>query len=373
MICWIFVFGMVSYFLYFDDFDKPIQRVLDAVVMVLVFMVCETVGIVLLEYIFWKIRIQPLDPQVRAFFNMTFSMLVLLFFYYTVISRIWGKREAVRFTRIQWILHMIIAVYSVMNMIIILEAAGRMKGEMASFILLVNMGFIVFADMYFLYFIQFVEESNQLKLKLKLLEQQADLQYKYYARQEKNYRESVNILHDVDKHITAIEKLMDENNKNIAITYTKEISAILKPLIPQQLTNHPILNILLNDKIQLAQKANIDFQYKIDNIDLSFMNPVDVTTIFENLINNAMEACGQMQEMPWIRLKINSYYEMIAISIENISHNHCVWKNDMPVSQKGQNHGIGLSNVQRVLKKYDGTMHLSSANGIFQCNIILNR
>lgn len=231
---------MVSYFLYFDDFDKPIQRVLDAVVMVLVFMVCETVGIVLLEYIFWKIRIQPLDPQVRAFFNMTFSMLVLLFFYYTVISRIWGKREAVRFTRIQWILHMIIAVYSVMNMIIILEAAGRMKGEMASFILLVNMGFIVFADMYFLYFIQFVEESNQLKLKLKLLEQQADLQYKYYARQEKNYRESVNILHDVDKHITAIEKLMDENNKNIAITYTKEISAILKQLIPQQLTNHPI-------------------------------------------------------------------------------------------------------------------------------------
>jgi hypothetical protein len=49
-------------------------------------------------------------------------------------------------------------------------------------------GFIICADMYFLYFIRFMEDNYQLKVKLELLEQQATLQYKYYLQQEKSIR-----------------------------------------------------------------------------------------------------------------------------------------------------------------------------------------
>ncbi len=373
MLSWIIVFGLVSYLLYFDDIDKPIQRILEAEVMVLVFIICETVGIVLLEFIFWKVHMPSLNVNVRTFLNMTFSMLVLLFIYYALILRIWGKKEKVKFTRTQCILHTIIAIYSFINMIVIIEAVGRIKAEGESFILLINMGFIVFADMYFLYFIQFVEESNQLKVKFELLEQQATMQYHYYVQQEKKYRESISILHDVDKHIMAVERLYNGDNREAAINYTKEINRMLKPLIPQQLTNYPILNILLSDKIQNAEKASIDLHYEIDNVELNFMNPMDVTTIFGNLLDNAIEACEQVEDFRWIKLKISPYYEMIAIRIENSSRDKTHWKNSRPVSQKGLNHGIGLSNVERVLKKYDGSMHLSSDNGIFQCNIIINR
>lgn len=196
-----------------------------------------------------------------------------------------------------------------------------------------------------------MEESNQLKVKLELLEQQEIMQYQYYAQQEEKYRESISILHDVDKHIMAVEGLYNRDNRKAAIQYTKEISKILKPLIPHFLTSQPILNILLQDKIQNAEKMQIDLNYEIENVELNFMNPMDVTTIFGNLLDNAMEACGQVEGLRWITLKISQYHEMIAIRIENTSVDRQRWKNKKPASKKGFHHGIGLSNVERMLKK----------------------
>jgi len=372
MLSWVVSYGLVSYFLYFDDFDKPIRRVLEVEIMVLVFAVCEAAGVALLDFIFWKMQIYPLAPEAESFLNMTFSMFVLLFMYYTFISPIWGRNEKVIFTRTQYVLHFMIAIYSFMNMVVIGVSFGKIKGEGMSSILLINMGFIICADMYFLYFIRFMEDNYQLKIKLELLEQQATLQYKYYLQQEKKYQESYSILHDVDKHIAVIEGLYHGDDKEGTINYIKEMNTILKPLLPQQLTNNGIRNILLNDKIQNTEKLHIDLKYEIGNVDLSFMNPMDITTIFGNLLDNAIEACAQVNASPWIRLKISPYYEMIAIKVENTSNNISKWNEGMPVSQKGANHGIGLSNVERAVEKYDGSMNLSSENGIFQCNVLIN-
>ncbi len=372
MLSWVILYGLVSYFLYFDDFDRPIRRVLEAEVMVLVFAVCEATGVTLIEFVFWKMNMPQLDPGMKNFLNMTFSMIVLLFMYYVFISPVWGRNGKVKFTKTQYILHFIITIYSFMNMVVIAVSYGKIKGESMSFILLINLGFIIFADMYFLYFIRFMEDNYQLKVKLELLEQQATMQYKYYLHQEKKHLESLRILHDVNKHIAVMEGLYHGDDKEGTINYIKEINTILKPLLPQQLTNNGILNILLNDKIHNAEKLHIDLQFEIGNVDLSFMNPMDITTIFGNLLDNALEACEQVNGAPWIRLKINPYYEMIAIKIENSSSNIVSWKEGRPISQKGTNHGIGLSNVERAVEKYDGSMNLSSENGIFQCNVLIN-
>ena len=50
------------------------------------------------------------------------------------------------------------------------------------------------------------------------LEQQAKVQYEYYLTQAKKYDQTIQILHDVNKHIKAIEGLYgaeQENSKNV--------------------------------------------------------------------------------------------------------------------------------------------------------------
>ena len=62
---------------------------------------------------------------------------------------------------------------------------------------------------------------------------------------------------------------------------------------------------------------------------------------------------------------------MISIRIEN----NCTavkWKNGVPVSEKGQNHGMGLLNVRRSVEKYDGNIKLKVEDKKFIVDIFLN-
>lgn len=56
-----------------------------------------------------------------------------------------------------------------------------------------------------------------------MLEKQTDIQYKYYLEQEKKYNKTVQILHDVNKHITTIEQLYANGNIENANEYTRKI------------------------------------------------------------------------------------------------------------------------------------------------------
>lgn len=373
ILSWIFTYALVAFFCYSDDEGRPFRRVVEAEVMVLVFAVCEAAGVFLLDFLIQLFKVSPPQADVMSFLSMTFSMLVLLLLYYVFILRLWGKKEKVRFTKTQSILHFIIAGYSFINMLVIVEVVGKVRGEMVNFLLLLNMGVIVFADLYFLYFIHFIEENNQLKTKLELYEQQASIQYEYYKIQEKQYDESVRVLHDVNKHIAAIEGLYRGENKEEAVNYTREINTILEPLIPQQLVKQPILNILLNDKINNARHQGIELQCDIENVNLDFLDPIDITTIFGNLLDNAIEACTKVNDRKWIHLKISPHLEMVAIRIENATSDATEKDNYRPVSKKGKNHGIGLYNVDRSVKKYNGTIDLNCHNKIFQCNVILSQ
>lgn len=374
---WILLFGLISLIFYKDEGGKGIWRILEAEVMVLVFAICEAIGVLLLSVISWWITIPKLPVEVESFLTMTFSMLVLVFLYYLVISRIWGRNQHIRFTRQQCILHVIIAGYSMVNMLLIIEVVSRLHGRTETILLLINMGFIIIADMYFLYFVQVIEETNQLKIKLKLLEQQSSMQYHYYELQEKKYFDSIRILHDVDKHIRGIERLYQMNHTAEAMEYTKEINKMLSPLIPQNLTSQPMLNILLADKRQEAEKLGIEVTYEIEHVDFGFMEPIDVTTVFGNILDNAIEASIKArQDRPdakaFIVLKIHPYYEMIAIAVENSTIQALEWKDGRPVSRKDGQHGIGLKNVEQTIEKYDGTMQLTMEHGCFHCNIVLS-
>ena len=51
------------------------------------------------------------------------------------------------------------------------------------------------------------DEKNYYEKQLIALEQQAKVQYEYYLTQTKKYDQTILILHDVNKHIKAIEGL----------------------------------------------------------------------------------------------------------------------------------------------------------------------
>ncbi len=371
---WIILFGVIVASVYFDYGKGALQRIFEVTVLMLIITISETVGYILLEFIFWKLDIKDIQPGMLQCLKITFSKLTILVLYYLVVIRIWKSGKQNKFTVAQYVVYSVIIIYSILNLsvIVIVVSNEIVISTAENILLLINMFGIVAITMFFLYFTKYSEENGQLKLKLKLLEQQSDLQYKYYHNQEEKYNESIKILHDVNKHLKMVEEIYQVGGIKDAKAYTEEISRMLKPLVPHEYSNNPILNILINDKEKCASLHNINFELEIGNVDLKFMEQIEVTTLFGNLLDNAIEACETVIKNRFINMKLDSYNDFVVIHISNSTNQNIKWVDEKPISTKGKNHGIGLMNIESVIKKYNGNMILEERQGIFSCNIILN-
>ena len=75
-----------------------------------------------------------------------------------------------------------------------------------------------------------------------------------------------------------------------------------------------------------------------------------------------------------INLKIYPFNEFIYVQLSNTFTGEMKWDGKgKPVSGKGEQHGIGLENVEKVLMKYNGNMQFSVEEDIFEVEIMLNR
>jgi signal transduction histidine kinase len=367
LVVWIVVVALCAYFLFFEDFDRPLKRIIECEVLLLCMGVCESLGVVLTDWFLRLFDIEIESNVMQTCLEVTFSKIIMLFIYYMFIVRLMRKKN-IPFARTQYIINFIILIYSLINMFVIAEG---LKHGQANLILTINMGCIVIADLALLYLMKVTNEKIYLEYEIKSLEKQADLQYRYYVRQEQKYKRTVQILHDVNNHVKSIEQLFANGNVKNATEYALQIEHMLKPLIPIRYTGNPILDILLTDKAMVMEDKDICFDIKVDNVNLDFIDAIDVTTIFGNLLDNAVEACENLEKNRKIFIKIGAYHQMVSIRIENTCAN-VKWKNGLPISEKGKNRGWGLLNVKRSIEKYDGNIKLKIENGKFIVDIFLN-
>lgn len=364
---WVVTVALLSWLFYYDESDRVLRRITECEAMLLCISVCESLGVLFTDWMFAVMHVGAQAGTMLTCMEITFSKVVVIFMYYMVLSRLFYKRKTPS-DSIQWGMNLIILLYSLVNMLVI--AWGAREGR-SDLLLTVNMGCIVLADLYLLYFIRISEEKIELEKEVELLEKQADVQYAYYRAQEHKYQATVQILHDVDKHVKNIETLYAGGDNAKAAEYAQEINTLLKPLIPVKYTGNPILDILLTDKAAQIRDKQIALDIKAEQVDLNFLQAVDTTTIFGNLLDNAIEAAGQAAGERFIRLSIQPYQEMVLVRMENSSAPVRV-KNGFPISQKGEHHGIGLQNVRRCIAKYDGDITFRQSEGVVTVDLLLN-
>ena len=168
---------------------------------------------------------------------------------------------------------------------------------------------------------------------------------------------------DTDKVLEYIDSM--ENN---IVNYNK--------LNQDFYTKNMILDSILRVKKSICTEKNIDFLVDMDFSKNSFMDMVDVCTIFSNVIDNAIEACDKIYEpdiLKKITLKSKYINGFCIILIENTKINEIKErKNIFLTNKKNSNmHGIGLSNVKRTVEKYFGEVIFSHSQNIFTVKIMI--
>lgn len=362
MVVHILLFGIIASFLYSGGRDKKIFRIVEVETMYIMMAIAEAMGMFILDFLLKVLGRTPYSLEILKSMETAFSKMVVLFLYYMVFSRPWKKTELR--SRNQYMLYVIMFLYGTINILLISYISEKEN----FIILIIAVGSIIFCNMYMLYFIQCSFERDEYKLQVMMMEQKEKLQYKNYMAQTEKYQEAMRIIHDENKHIAQMSNLYKENLTEEAKNYHSEISNMLKKFLPTAYTNNPILNCLLSDKAKEAVWLGIQFKVESFTGDLNFMKPIDITTLFGNVLDNAVVAAGECAKDKYVKLSVRAHNSMILIRVENTVNKEIVIK-DGELSNKG----IGILNIERCLETYEGNIEYSYKDYVLCCDIMLNR
>jgi len=238
-------------------------------------------------------------------------------------------------------------------------------------------GVAILALFLFYYAMRTLEKEEALQ-KLQLRAEHAHNQMAMYHTMQNHYEQQRRSLHDYKNQLNCIQGLLDNGKIDEASAYISRITGNLKTQFGDINTNHTIVNIILNQKYQTACNKNIAMTFIMNDLSELTMPEEDLVTLLTNLLDNAIEACekldpNNMSIAKIIQFKMVWENEQIVLSVRNpVCKPVRIANNTIVTSKKDSaRHGIGLSNVDFVIKKYGGTSVITCENGWFSFSAII--
>ena len=221
-------------------------------------------------------------------------------------------------------------------------------------------------------------EHTKLKEKNRELEQDNAILQELLIREQKHYnitKDTIDLInvkcHDL-KHQISVLRNMDEKERDKSLGEVEKAIMIYGNIAK---TGNETLDIVLTEKSFLCESYNIRFTYMIDGESLSFMAPYDISSLFGNAIDNAIESVMKEEEREKRIIKLNASLKRmyLTIHIENFCNEKVRFKDGMPVTNKSdkKNHGFGVKSMNYVVKKYGGTMTMRQDGCLVSLDILL--
>ena len=211
--------------------------------------------------------------------------------------------------------------------------------------------------------IQQEEEQSLEKMKV---------QYQYYEERLKDEQRVREIYHDMKNHLLVLQAQLKESGNTDNQRKKQETEKMLSKLQNEVSaygnyiqTGNAFLDVILKDK--MAKEKQIDFLAEIDFSKGSFIEGLDISTIFGNAFDNAIEACIKLpEEERMITVKTGVRNHFLLILIENSA------KDFSETSTKEDDflHGFGKKNIQKSVERYQGSCQWNYENGIFSLSIL---
>lgn len=202
--------------------------------------------------------------------------------------------------------------------------------------------------------------TNKMKERVARAELQNDLLEHGYEQIYKCYFDSENIFHDLKNHIIILREYIQNNDNNAAMNYLSEISVQVSRLDNSVRTGNKIIDTILDFKILEAERKNIYLKLHIEAIppNLSIAD-TDLCAVVSNLLDNAIEACGKVEDSErWIQILVKHINNILIVKISNSSSKEPEKVSGKLITSKvdKRHHGIGLQNVRNIVDKYNGGM-----------------
>lgn len=236
--------------------------------------------------------------------------------------------------------------------------------------LIVSISFLFLVNIIIYLIYERAEKNSQKLIELELINQKNDIDMQYLTLLEKK-NETMNVMaHDYKNHVMTISNMSDSleikeyiNNMLGEITKYNQIGK----------TKNRLLDVILSKYTDICNDRGIKFETDIMTDNLSFINSYDISSLFNNILDNAVEAAS-LSSGRYIHLEVtsslNSYHKIIAA-------NSC---DNEPNSEKGKLittkinkdiHGFGTKSIRKIVNKYGGEFQWEYNNQSKQFKLII--
>lgn len=206
---------------------------------------------------------------------------------------------------------------------------------------------------------------SSLSYKQKESELQLQAELKHYEEMVQKNKDIRTFRHDYKNNLYSIRTLIESGRTEEAEKYIDELDSGLKLSENRYATGNYLADAIISGKAETAKMSDIEIEFD-GVIPENGISNNDLCTILSNAIDNAIRACSEIAPC-----RINIVSQITAngavIKITNPVKENVEIKNNSIKTTKSDkvNHGIGVSNIRKAVKKYNGYMELSCENKLF--------
>ena len=199
-----------------------------------------------------------------------------------------------------------------------------------------------------------------------------EMQYKNYQLSKENIDMVNQKYHDLKHQINLLKTQVYVGKST---SYLEKMEREIRVYETQNKTGNQILDAVLTNKAMICQNKEIELKFIVDGGALSFMEDMDVSALFGNMLDNAIESAEKQQEKQkrLICLYVTKEKQFVRIRTENYCDEKIRFKNGMPVTTKKDRrlHGYGMKSIKSTVEKYHGSVVAAQENNWFELKILL--
>lgn len=195
--------------------------------------------------------------------------------------------------------------------------------------------------------------------KMRELVDEKDLALKYQSEKDALLKESYEELrilkHDL-KHVLTSQIDPDA------------ISASLDQAFVPIETGYSYLDTIVNANYIRAIRLNIKFDTYIERIEKININENDLTILLTNILDNAIRHTEGKKEILFEIYKKNGF--LMIVCTNSMQHQILDESGNIKINHSSKN-GYGVKSINKIVKKYDGSIKYSQSEDILACSIAI--
>ncbi|MBQ3523708.1 MAG: GHKL domain-containing protein [Clostridia bacterium] len=199
------------------------------------------------------------------------------------------------------------------------------------------------------------ELNTQKLMELELANQKNEIDMQYLNLIEKKNQSMQVMAHDYKNHFITIASMTD------SVEVKEYINGLLgetSRLDNMGKTQNRLLDVILSKYTAVCEEKDIAFEIDVVTDNLAIMNNNDISSLFNNLLDNAVESAGKSKDkkvLVQITNVMNSYRKIAVINSCDTPPNT---KNGELVTSKENKdaHGFGTKSIKKIVNKYDGEL-----------------